>query len=788
MGQRLLNVRVRPARFVVLISRDASRENLLMAFEILSKLWGGRFASILSVDPNTCDDLTRFRLGASRPDCVYGVGLDDKHWEVAVDHACQPRSYEPLTPALLQGLKRERSDNHFLVDHALIHLFQKREQIKKRRQQLRLVMVDPSSPFAPYCAATFGIHHQDLRKDLFDIDTPLSEPTATSFIKLATEFVQDWQQSWLDVTGHVLTIRVGGHGWAHQLSPTIVLVGHPIEDLSLFWNLRTSSDTDTPAWIIPIPVEEIESDIVMEELKTWLLAFLPYGHQPNFCHVTSQTVSSHICHQFAAKLQETLKGTVIEFVDYEAPRNRLPIVTPYEYETAWPVSLVGRKLTIQPPRPKAFEELSSSRCWFIDLLKDLKTGRAINGLKLPSGPVIFELLNGPCPPTISPGSKKVGDGLESINIRCSGKTDVVAIQLPSEEEIFEELLRNKGIESIHDEKRSGYLPTIRRFGGVHAAARAFIGQSGNILTSVQDRARTVAEIKGTCHLGNGVLSEDKYWDNVEAILQHESEVIQRIGRRRFREHDKKKAPENLSLVAMLEYWANRSVLVRRWQIGPCGNCKQTSYLAAIRAKAATLCPVCGNRMAFREKLPLAYALHSSVQLAMKEGIAPVVLAGRFLFNLSNEGFFWLPGLKYHVDHLHGDLDLIACVDGHLVFGECKDLESASPKRETWISIAEKFCVTVTQARRCGASLVVLAALVESFPDEVLASIEEVRGEIPCLFLTKTDLEAGRRRVQDGDESRTMRLRDLLPMRFPEEPRERTGPARTINLGWGIYTL
>jgi hypothetical protein len=506
MGQRLLNVRVRPARVAVLISREAQDADLLLAFEFFSKLWGGRFGQLLAVDPRACDDLTRFRLSPSRPEFVYGTGLDDQRWASAVRQACQPRRYGELRPDFVRGIKETHREDYYLVDHALIHLFRTREQYKGHKQTLRLVSSEASSPLVTFCAATFGIHHQDLRKDYFDLDAAFSGTTTTAFIELVTEFVKEWQQSWLDVTGHKLNRRIESSWGSGQLSPTVVLVEHRVHDLGLFWNLRSASDTTYPAWIIPIPAEGATELAVLSKLKEWLLAFLPYGPRPSYCLVTSQTVAEDICQRFAAEFQVVLAGSPIQAVNYEPPRNRLPVVIPYEYEAVWPVEVTGRKLTIQPPRPKAFEDVGSSRAWLVDLLKDMKTGRAVKDMQLPPSPVVFELLNGPCPPGFEHTAiPRTGDGADSINIRCSGRKEVVNIHLPSGEEILEEILREHEVEPLKDEKRSSYLTVIRKFGGLHLAAEAFTGKSGLILATLQDEAKTVREIKGACQLGDGTV-------------------------------------------------------------------------------------------------------------------------------------------------------------------------------------------------------------------------------------------------------------------------------------------
>ena len=91
MSQHLLEVRVRPFRTTVLVNCQARESDLLLGFELLSKVWGGRFGQVLSVDSDTCDELTIFRLSESRPEFVYGIGLNDKKWNEAVRLACQPR-------------------------------------------------------------------------------------------------------------------------------------------------------------------------------------------------------------------------------------------------------------------------------------------------------------------------------------------------------------------------------------------------------------------------------------------------------------------------------------------------------------------------------------------------------------------------------------------------------------------------------------------------------------------------------------------------------------------------
>jgi DNA-directed RNA polymerase subunit RPC12/RpoP len=489
--------------------------------------------------------------------------------------------------------------------------------------------------------------------------------------------------------------------------------------------------------------------------------------------VTSQTVGVDDCKQFAENLRLALQGTPIQQVVYTPPTNRLPTVVPVEYRTTWAVDITGRKLTMKPPRPRAFDAIKSSPAWFVDLVDDVKTGRAVKELQLPPSPVVSELLNGPCPPGYEQSViPRTGDGWDCVNVRCSGEKEVINFLLPTAEEVLEELLRESGLEPVPDEKRSSYLPVIRRFGGLQQAAAAFSGKSGTVLTALKDEPRTLREIKGKCELGDGTLPGESYASLAGSVFGSESERIRRIASQRFAHYSRHQSPENLKLASVLEFWADRLVVSREWRIGPCPRCRRSFFVPRLDIQRRVPCPNCGNRITLKESVPLGYSLHPAVRLAIEEGIVPVVLAGRFLRGMTANGFMWLPGVKYKADDKFGDIDLLASCDGNLVFCECKQLRSTPPDTKVWNDVVVQFVETVSVAVKCGGKLAILAAQVERFPQEVVNQIKASIGStIPVLFLNNQDLEAGYRNIQDGDQSRWLRLPDLLPVPFPEQQRE-----------------
>ena len=499
------------------------------------------------------DPITEFRLARSRPDFVYGLGIDDRAWSEAAERVCQPRTYESLSPEYVRGLKTPspRSKDYILVDHALIDLFEKRGRARRMRRALRLVNPQHDSSYAAYCAAMFGVHQPNLRKDLFDVETSFAGRSAIELVELATEFVSGFQQSWLDVTGHELETRISDSG---PLPPTIVLVGKPVADLSLFWNLRAASDVIYPAWIIPIPVESANDTEVFDKLRTWLLSFLEYGPRANHCLITSLTVEKDKCETFAASFRDFLAETAVEVVEFEPVRNRLPVVVPFEYETIWPATISGRQLTIIPPKPRAFPNLGHSRAWIIDIVKDVKTGRAVKELALHGSAVSVELLNGPCPPRLDRSLIfRAGIGMDSINLRCSESREVISLYLPTSAEVLEETLADHAIAPIHDEKRSSYGPVIKRFGGLHFAASDLSGQFGCILNSLIGEPKTVEQIKGCCKLGGKDIAGETYLERVEPVLNGLSERQKRVARRRFSEYAGDVRPQNLKLQTLLEH-------------------------------------------------------------------------------------------------------------------------------------------------------------------------------------------------------------------------------------------
>lgn len=780
MQQLLMKLRVRPARVVVLMDRLAGTEQLVQVLRFFSQLWGGRYCYVIPVDGNKPDPLTLFRLRSLRPEFVYGKGIDDAKWRSEVVSACQPRMFGALDERVAEDVRQALLEGFIRGDQAVVAMFQARDGRSHFYRPLTVVSADQGSDLSLFCAAMFGIHPSGLREEYADERRELdASAPAVDFIKLCADIFRNNKQTWLDANSFGLsTAQID----TPTAEPVIVLVRDVVSDLSLFWNERMTNSRAGPAWAIPVPANQVDNQAVVDALKEWLNGFNPMS---NYCVVTSESLDKEECSTFAAKLAEAMDGTSIRYVDYAPARNRLPLVVPAERPITWPVSIDGRKVQLVPPKPKTFQPVSNAGYWYVDLVQDARTRRALLDMQLPGSTIVPDILNGPCPPTYEHAAiKRFADGVDSINVRCNSAKPVVDLYVPSPEEVLEEVLHEGGYEPVHDEKRSSYLPTIERFGSLYEAAKAFSGETGEILECFHREGTLVPnEIRGYCRLGGGEIPGDDYLARVEQFLASERE--KRVARRRFAEFIRGEVPESLKLGPVLEHWTDRAILTRRWQLGPCSHCRQTRFIEELSIQQPLLCQNCGHRMLLPERPCIAYALTPPVAHSIDEGIVPVVLTGRFLHNMTNQGFFWLPGAKFKRGEDGGDADVIACCDGYLVFAECKTLSEIPGGAEVWEDVVTQFLQLAEVAMRCRADLAVLACRVGQYPDNVRQQVDDrLKNQIPYILLDRNDLETGHRRTEDG-----MRLQipDLVSHEFPESRTEQKGKPRQIRFSAMTYT-
>jgi len=140
-------------------------------------------------------------------------------------------------------------------------------------------------------------------------------------------------------------------------------------------------------------------------------------------------------------------------------------------------------------------------------------------------------------------------------------------------------------------------------------------------------------------------------------------------------------------------------------------------------------------------------------------------------------------VKFKIGNANGDLDILACCDGHLIFCECKNLEVTPSDAKVWGDVATQFIETARIAKLCQGSVAILASRTIDYPQFIQDRLkDELKESIPYLLLNREDLENGYR----SGEDKNLMLDDLLPSLFPETPRVKSetdsGNPRTIQFG------
>ena len=747
MAQTEVTIRIRPNRAAVLIPDTASFSDMSLAVRFLSRIWGGRYCPILPVNPSGNDPRALRWLAETRPDYIFGLSVDTAVWHPIAFAACQHRFYEPLTPKVVESIHLPRRIELTTV----IPVIRKRhlDQHLPGRRPLQFVRAEANCALAPYVSVVFG--DSDPVWGNCTVKLPITEPLIeftpehgiAEFVRIVVNYSSGRHLSWLDFgSEEISTILIE----CMPTPPTIVAVESPL-DLALAWNLRMTAGTSGPTWVIPLPVDALSESSVLDSLKEWIATVKRFGHTPTFCELVSLSVSEARLQQIAAPLRESLSSEGIQFVGAKGPYEEIATICCYERQDTVPVDLTGRVLTMTPFRPTLAEHMGRNDNWVVELLRDEREQRCVGDLCLPPRPCLQEILNIPAAPGLpSAQSALFGFGKGSLRAHCTMRSDTVRLCLPLAEEILEEVLIECGIMPIADEKRAAYMPALEKLGGMSKAAHHFRGRLRKVIRVLHDHeSADLPTILREARLGRGELPDElSHPGYLDQFLEGYPDVAQRICRKRFTEYWQDYYPDDIKLTTLLELWSRLGLVA-----GDSGS----------------------------------YALDPQLRKAVGEGLIPVALTGEFLHGLTNEGFFWVPGVKYQRGTVMGDIDVMAICDGALVLAECKELESVATTATVWeAEVWPQFEQLIDTAKSCRADAVVLASLADAYPDgwEERASMKAGDG-IGVLCLTRSDLNDGYRRLPPMGNlvGRRMFISDIAPNpRAPDVKKEPPG-LRTI---------
>jgi hypothetical protein len=696
------------------------------------------------------DERTSRYLYDLRPDVILGMALSDEVWGREVRMRALAGCYYPLTADLLE----DPSANSILGLTSIYPLLRRRYvgNAPPAQRNWMSVTAEPSCSLAPYVPVVFG--DPDPWWNGRSISPQQTEPpqrfTAANpvadFIRFCTENDPGRFRSWLDIANEGLNVHLS----IDPINPpTIVAVNRP-SDLALAWNLRTVGAEESPTWVIPIPLDALTERDVLDALVEWVIRIQRYGMRPNCCHLVSLTAPLAQLQSAAAALLPLLKEHGFEFVDPFSPCDVVAKVIPFEYDQSQLAEVETRHVTMTIPAPRLSEHMTDQHVWMVDVTRDATARRGLADLHLPARASAVEALNVPGVPALPSRNEihRFGFDDETICFRCRRRDRVLAHQLPSDEEVLLEVLYDGGMRPLEDEKRNVYEPALKMLGGLSTAARAVTGRLREVL-GVLHRCNTadLSTIRREAKLGNGRLPEElSRPSNVANYLRRASPTTRRISLGRFQAQWDELYPDDTKIQTLLEHWAQRGLLIHR----PDNH----------------------------------YELQPQLAAAMREGLIPVALTGRFLDWMTYSGFMWVPGIKYEIaaSQEKGDIDILAACDGHLVFAECKNMVGASPTEESWErDIWPQFAALVHAAKACGGDLAVLASLAEEYPSGWLERAQREAGQqLSVMLLTRSDLDRGYRR-ENGQTGSRLSIEDVV---HPPAPPNiiRFLPGRTIDYG------
>uniref|UniRef100_UPI0040573EE3 hypothetical protein n=1 Tax=Candidatus Electronema sp. TaxID=2698783 RepID=UPI0040573EE3 len=796
-----LRVRIRPPRIAVLFSTHTTIDAFLRTIKFLSMVRGGKFARFIFVDMHgdrKDESLQRAKeeVKIFFPELLVVPGKQEEYLALSLT-INRPRKagsnvrdilYSPqlieITDDFLSNFDESSIGGLTPWDKVVRQEHKKYPNLK--RNNLFFLKIDAAEEFRCCVAAAYGLLPDDITNDLAKyLNAEIYEVRVSNAYELYNLFTfMARKLSWLDFLNQGI----------RQLSsvlfsdpPTVVLLDkqQPIRDLCLFWNLQGhivqgSSDES----LLMLREQDIENQKVLDCLTE---TFCSSKIMSTYGFIRTAGNNRTALQKAARRLQSRI--VLIQKKEYslDATTNFVAKdISCYEQEKTITVSVENEEVIVPRvdpayPNPYAFAR------YYCDLVKEDKTTRYPFDFALPKDSDIFLLLN-------LPGKHYsyqliVGFGEEFLSVVFTGSEESAAVrfQLPSEHEIFQVILDRAGCTLRKDEKNIRYSKTLDLFPDFSTACIALTGKCWSIIKALESEPLVYDKLQGKARLGN-CKNLEPLPEFAKTILERYPPPFQDIARNRVSDSlksvlRKESTPDNI-----LEFLTRINVIRRKWLLDKCPSCDREYWQDNIDITSPVMCPGCGKQILITDRVRVGYALNELVRLAVfDEGMRPVVLTARFLRSLTHNGFIWYPGAKVNQGKIDTDFDLLACGDGILIAGECKDFSNQSPKSQSpnWDELMAQVKPPLSIAKECGFKVFFISSFIESYPDNFKKHLQQMAGNsLKILFITKEDLENGYRNLKDekGCEHR-LDIYTLIRPKTADKPKT-AKKRRTIDFGWG----
>ena len=455
----------------------------------------------------------------------------------------------------------------------------------------------------------------------------------------------------------------------------------------------------------------------------------------NFMVVASSSVDSQELQTFRSRLASLLRDG-IDFIDLRISHFTMGLFRAIHGEQQQELTWQGNRTRVKRPLP-AFNSqyLRSGASWILDL--DLaEPVRRQQGFIPPDFPRLNYILNGrPNEKWAEQSGYLVRRAHDVLSRRVNGKqsTEFVEIVLPSEDEMFSELLEAFGYQTELTDK-CRYITGMTRLLS-NASLVDLLRRP--LFRSLFQR---LAESNKTYDL-----------DGIQGLVHCPKEQKQD-----FRD--------------WLADLSRDSILLRGYRLR-CPECNLEEWYALEDVAETVSCAGCLTVFQLPFNAQFSYRLNRLVELGTKQGAIPVILTTLLLQDLSERSFLHIPGIVAIQRDLEVDLDILASCDGYLVVAECKDLGEGCSEG-TAAEIANQLKRTYQVARDIGTDVVFLSMMANEKHPILVALIDDLnQQEGPSVhLLLSDDLERGwpvkapglfQGSEQAGEPKRAS-LSDLLP--------------------------
>jgi hypothetical protein len=774
-----MEVRVRPPRIAVVISSHTTPVEYLRVIEFLSLVRGGKFARFIYADMETRDFVPFLQSEGKnfQPELIIGAGEQDRSILRFVCEHSRPQRLD-----LFANIEKNFEEHQIggLCPWQEVVLKESKKQPDLKRDNVCLLDIKANTDFELLVATTYGIVPNDISKVIqYKLQTEYEEISVNNAKELyALSTLMAPRVSWLNFLN-----KESGLLYSAWHPPTIVMVEdqQPLRSLALFWNrskhIAPGGRDESILFFRECDVED--DDTVKSVCNTLAISNI----SSDFCQIVNAGPDTAAAQRLAQRLRPRLRKARNRTYHVDVEKN---VVEPYTYcheinQNAM-ISRDGVIVSVPKLEP-LYGPISSLGRWFLDLVKTRQTGRYPFEFALPKDADLLELLNVPSGRfVVFRRLMSFSKECLSISLSASDRSSITRFELPSERELFRVIFHRASWSLIGDEKNTYCSRILDLFHGLSDTAIALSGTGWKIIDALRAKPLTDPELREKAKLG-------KHRNNLPipelagVVRDHQNGLYREL----FESRVRRELTNSLSSTApaghILEYLVRRKVIFRKWRLDKCPGCKQEHWVTYLDIQNPLHCPGCGTYIPYRDRVLLGYELNPLVSLAVAEGVQPVVLTARFLRNLTLDGFLMYPGAKLRKGSAETDIDICAIGDQTLIAGECKTLKkSKKDGKVLWGDILSQLTRSIQVAKACEFRVFFVSSLTEEYPKDFKDKVIELAGaSIKTLFLTRNDLEHGKREFTDAEgHKRTLTLNWLLKPPKPFRRRKDKRKTRTMD--------